>query len=163
MASTRRITRSPLATATAGASWMALIAATTLGGAPFQRVRAEVSADPRQLDDSVEGYRLIVQSYESKSVRAATGLPSAHARPLASTQRAITREELARGVAVDVVGLEDLPPDAPVIVAWVERGRPDLEFDALGARPPADGCYAAASADTDTRPALVLRRHVAFG
>ena len=165
MATPRRLPRSPtrvLATATASASWMALVAATTLGGAALQRVRAEVSADPRQLDDSLEGYRLIVQSYEPKSVRAGTGLPNAHARPLASTQRAITREELARGVAVDVVGLEDQPADGRVIVAWVERGKPDLEFDALGARPPADACYAAASADTDTCPTLILRRHIAL-
>lgn len=162
MATARRTSRTPgvLATATASASWMALVAATTLGGGvAIQRVRAAVSADPRQLDDSLEGYRLIVQSYAPKSVRAGTGLPTPHARPLASTQRAITREELARGVAVDVVGLDEQPDDAPVIVAWVERGQPDLEFDALGARPPADGCYASASADTDTRPALILRRH----
>jgi hypothetical protein len=128
----------------AGVSWMALVAATTVGIGSVQRVRAAVSADPSKLGVSERGYRLIVQSYARSSL--GTGqLPREREKPLASTQRAITKEELARGIAIDMVGLAE-DQEAPVVVAWVESGRPDLDFDALEARPGADAFYGMAPA-----------------
>jgi hypothetical protein len=146
----------------AGVSWMALLAATTVGIGTVQRVRAAVSADPTKLAGSERGYRLIVQSYARSSL--GTGqLPRQREKPLASTQRAITPAELARGVAVDVLGLTD-QSEAPVIVAWVESGRPDLDFDALDARPGADAFYGIAPTtegpESRTLARVVLKQHV---
>jgi hypothetical protein len=76
-------------------------------------------------------------------------------------QRAVTREELARGVAVDVLGVSSRGESAPVIVAWVERGRPNLEFDALEARPNDDAVYGVASASVESTratPVVMSRR-----
>jgi hypothetical protein len=132
---------------------MALVAATTLGVGSLQRVRAEVSAQITSSEESREGYRLIVQSYPRASL-AQGDLPGAHVRPIASAQRAITLEELAAGVSVDVVGLgevSEVSTEAPVVVAWVERGKPDLEYDALQARPSDGAVYGVAAADTAAR------------
>lgn len=146
------------AKAAAGVSWLALVAATTVGVGSFHRVRAAVSADARALGSSDVGYRLVVQSYAPESFAMRGGdLPTQKARPLASTQRAVTREELARGVAVDVLGVTASGATAPIIVAWVERGRPDLEFDALEARPSDDAVYgiaASAGAGVESGAAL---------
>jgi hypothetical protein len=117
---------------------MALLAATTLGVGQYDYVQAEISSEGNlDMDPGEVGeYRLVVQSYASGSVDAA-GMPALRARPLGSLQRAITSDELKNGVAVKVV---QVGPDAemdetPVVVAWVERGVPNLEFDALRARP----------------------------
>lgn len=155
---------SPRSSAPTGVSWVALVAATTLGVAGVQRVRAAVSADPRELGDSRDGYRLIVQSYAPSSLGSGQ-LPGGRTRPLASTQRTITAGELARGVAVDMLGLEAQgasASEAPVIVAWVERGQADLAFDGFEARPAADAFYGVApSTDTAFASAtpVVLKRH----
>lgn len=143
--------------AATGASWLALVAATTLGSSAFSRLRAEVTADARKLEPSAEGYRLIVQSYAPGSL-GDRNLPGVRARPLASTQRAVTREELARGVAVDVLGVSTTA-DSPLIVAWVERGKPNLDFDALEARPGDDAFYGAASANETVRATPVILNH----
>lgn len=162
---TKTSRRTAVAAAATGASWVALVAATTIGIGSVQRVRAAVSADPRQLAHSRDGYRLIVQSYARSSLSAGE-LPAQAARPIASTQRAITREELARGIAVDVLDVGSAPEasqDEPVIVAWVEQGRPDLDFDGFEARPAADGFYGIAVAHADelkpVSAALVLKKH----
>jgi hypothetical protein len=145
------------ATAAAGVSWLALVAATTVGVESLHRIRADVSV-AGALAVSDVGYRLIVQSYAPESF-AGNDLPDRRARPLASTQRAVTREELARGVAVDVLGLNETARNAPVIVAWVERGKPDLEFDALRARPSNDAVYGVAAAGEQAlATAVVLSR-----
>lgn len=140
--------------ASAGASWMALVAATTVGLATVQRVRAEVSADamafPTELSDE---YRLIVQSYSPGSL--VDGVPLAHARPLASMQRSVTAEELSRGVAVDVVGVGERADDS-VIVAWLERGAANLEFDGRRARPARGAPIGVAKTAGDTHPAHVV-------
>jgi len=149
----------------AGVSWVALVAATTLGVGGVQRVRAAVSADPRELGHSRDGYRLIVQSYAPSSLGSGQ-LPAGRARPLASTQRAITPEQLARGISVDMLELEQSAtpaPEAPVIVAWVEQGRADLDFDGLQARPAADAFYGVATPGPSapvTGTPVVLRRRV---
>jgi hypothetical protein len=161
---TRRSKKSRILSAgPAGVSWVALVAATALGIPAVQRVRAAVTADPRELGgESGDGYRLIVQSYAPSSLRSGQ-LPAGRARPLASTQRAITPEQLRRGIAVDMVGIDSTPdsPEGRVIIAWVERGLPDLDFDGLQARPAADAFYGVAVADSVSPGAtpVVLKRH----
>jgi hypothetical protein len=154
-----------VATAAVGASWMALVAATTLGLGPVGRVRAEISSDQSVLSDDgdAEGMRLIVQSYAAESV-GADHMPGEFARPLGSIQRAITADELRRGLAVDVVQVgadADFHPDGAVVVAWIERGHPDLEFDALQARPSVDAFYGASSRAAEGQARLVLRKRSA--
>lgn len=153
------------ASVAASASWLALVAATALGVGDVQRVRAEVSADPGALgktkSTSDGEYRLIVQSYASDSV--VDGVPVAHARPKASVQRSVTPDDLAQGIAVDVVDLDGSEDPARVIVAWVERGRADLEFEALRARPSRDAYLGVARTDGTSRRAqahVVLTRRV---
>lgn len=151
-----------------GASWLALVAATTLGLGQVGRVRAEISGDHLTAEDGDlgEAYRLIVQSYSPEAV-GADYFPGEHARPLGSVQRAITPEELKRGIAVDVVqiGNDAEPIEAsPIVVAWIERGQPDLDFDGLEARPRSDTFYGVARSPladlTSDQPArVVLKRH----
>ncbi|HEY8946528.1 MAG TPA: hypothetical protein VIM73_19890 [Polyangiaceae bacterium] len=126
-----------IGSAAASASWMTLVAATTVGSPSLQRVRAEVTANETELSrEAREEYRLVVQSYSPESV--VDGVPALHARPLASAQRSVTAEELSRGVAVDVVGVGERASNGGVIIAWVERGAPNLEFDGRRARPGRD-------------------------
>lgn len=119
-------------------------------------MRAEVSAQDLGAATSA-GYRLIVQSYASNSV-AANQLPGANHRPLASVQRAVTAEELAQGVAVDVLQIDEHSGEqAPVIVAWIEHGAPDLELDALRARPSREAVYGVGQSSAGSAQ-IVLRR-----
>ena len=128
--------------AAVGASWMALVAATTIGLGHLDRVRAEVSADTGALGTASGRYRLVVQSYSRDSV-SASNLPGLRHKPLASAQRSVTVEELSRGVAIDVLRLGELVDPSQVIVAWIERGEADLEFDGAEARPSATALYGA--------------------
>src|SRR4051812_49011929 len=147
---------SVVGSAAAGASWMALLAATSLGAVSVERMRAEVSAQDLAAPTSA-GYRLIVQSYARNSV-AANQLPGANHRPLASAQRAVTAEELAHGVAVDVLQIDESSGEqSPVIVAWIEHGAPDLELDALRARPSREAVYGAGQSSAGSAQ-IVLRR-----
>lgn len=137
---------------------MALVAATTLGLGDFEHFRAEISADSSATTRG-RAYRLIVQSYAAESLEG--DLPSPRARPLSSVQRAVTAEELQRGINIDLVQLER-SADAAVLIAWVEQGEPDLEFDALTARPSAAEVYGVAKLDSESGSArVVLRRSVA--
>jgi hypothetical protein len=120
----------------AAGSWLALLAATTIG-AGADTLRAEVKADGLR-----EGapYRLVVQTYDA----ARGSLPDRDARPVASAQRAVTAAELRAGVQVNLLELRgDLEGtgDRPVVVAWVEAGQPDLEFDGRTARPRPGSVY----------------------
>jgi hypothetical protein len=157
---TRRTRSSVVSSAAASASWMALLAATSLGAVSVERMRAEVSAQDLAAATSA-GYRLIVQSYSRESVRG-DKLPGAGQRPLASAQRAVTAEELALGVAVDVLQIDRIKAgeQAPVIVAWIEHGAPDLEFDALRARPGRGAVYGVAQTSAGSAQ-IVLRRQEA--
>jgi hypothetical protein len=146
---------------------VALVAATTLGIGGVHRMRAAVSADPRDLGDAKDNYRLIVQSYAPSSLGSGQ-LPGGRARPIASTQREITPAELARGVSIDMLGLAGIgapASEAPVIVAWVERGRADLAFDGFEARPAADAFYGVAATKgapsaVNATPVVLKRRSV---
>jgi hypothetical protein len=118
---------------------MALLARTTLGHLAGT-VRAEVQTDAVNDEGS---YRLVVQSYDSRDGRA---------KPIGSVQRAVTGAELRKGVRIDVVELRDTPAntsDDPMLVAWVEAGDPDLEFDGRMARPQPGSVYGKARRSTD--------------
>jgi hypothetical protein len=108
-----------------------LVAATTLGEA-VDTLRAEVRADGLSDGD----YRLVVQSYDKRGRRA---------RPVGSAQRSVTADELRAGVKVRVIALREraaeVPTDSPYVVAWIEAGGPDLEFDGLTARPRPGSVY----------------------
>ena len=121
------------------ASWMSLLAAATLGVSGVNQVRARVSAGEEVTGEGGE-LRLIVQSYRRGTLRQGK-LPERDVQPVASTQRAITAEELRHGIDVSVVelGAEGADSDS-VVVAWVESGSANLDFDALEARP-AEGSF----------------------
>jgi hypothetical protein len=143
--------------AAVGASWMALVAATTIGLGELDRVRAEVSADTAALGQSGERYRLVVQSYAQGSVVAGS-VPGSRQKPLASAQRSVTAEELSRGVAVDVLRVGPSADPSQVIVAWIEKGEADLEFDGAEARPSAAALYGASEARELGSARVVLKR-----
>ncbi len=128
--------------AAVGASWMALVAATTIGLGHLDRVRAEVSAETGALGTAGGRYRLVVQSYPSASMSAGK-LPGMRHKPLASAQRSVTAEELSRGVAVDVLRVGESVDPTQIIVAWIERGEANLEFDGAEARPSQSALYGA--------------------
>lgn len=96
--------------------WMSLLTALTLGS-NATAVRAEVRAD----DVPDAQLRLVVQTHD-KLAR----------KPLGSIQRAVTAAELRKGVHVDVPSIGS---SEPIVVAWVERGDANLEYDGLVARP----------------------------
>jgi hypothetical protein len=113
-------------------SWMGLLAALTLGGGAGV-VRAEVRAEAVPASEQL---RLVIQSYDAPA--GSRAVPK-NAQPVGSMQRAVTAEELRRGIVLDVpcpaMAGSDEGRDPPLVVAWVERGQPDLAFDARKARP----------------------------
>jgi hypothetical protein len=121
-------------------SWMGLLAATSLGLPGASTLHAEVRAD-MELSEGRD-YRLVVQSYDPS---VSSDVPSGRAKPMGSTQRSVTAAEMKEGVQVDLLELGQVagsPDDAArgdlakaLVLAWVEEGRPDLEFDGLRARP----------------------------
>jgi hypothetical protein len=119
---------------------MALLAATTLGDLA-DTLHAEVRAVG--LTENA-AYRLVVQSYDATDGR----VPGRYARPVGSLQRAVTAAELRQGVHVDLLELRGSPPptlaDAPLVVAWIEAGEPNLEFDGRAARPAPGSMYGVA-------------------
>lgn len=124
---------SPRAALKAAASWLSLVAATTAGIGPTATVRTCVKAD---VGEDLGELRLVVHSYLPEQLGERT-VPRATDKPVSSMQRAVTAEELRRGVVVDVVqpAVTSKSEGGPLVVAWVERGRANLDFDALLARP----------------------------
>jgi hypothetical protein len=143
----------PRAPLPASASWLALLAATTLGSAVVGHVRARISGT---VAESVGGYRLVVHSYEPGSVDA-QGRPVHHVRPRGSIQRSVTAEELKRGVSVNLLQVDGVA-DASVVLAWVEGGQPTLEFDARTARPADDAWIGFGRAGSGVPAEVVLGR-----
>jgi hypothetical protein len=131
--------RSSRRSAAAG-SWIALVAASTLGDAAGA-VRAEVRADGLS---GAQVYRLVVQSFERGTAQG----PERDARPIGSTQRAVTADELRHGVHVSLIemrsGVATETGTNPVVMAWIEAGEPDLEFDGRTARPQPGSVYGVA-------------------
>lgn len=103
-------------------SWLALVASAALGVAAVA-VTAEVRAEGLRARGPL---RLVVQAFDEGDRRSK--------KPVSSVQRAVTAEELARGVTVDVVELATSTKN-PRLVAWVEPGEADLEHDGRVARP----------------------------
>jgi hypothetical protein len=130
--SARKSVPSRASRSAAAGSWLALLAATTLGDAA-DTVRAEVRADGLAADGM---YRLVVQSYDTSRA----GVPDLSVRPVGSLQRAVTAAELRQGVQVNLLEFSRASApaaggDKPVVVAWIEAGAPNLEFDGRTARP----------------------------
>jgi hypothetical protein len=125
----------------AAGSWIALVAATTLGDAAGA-VRAEVRANGLSAG---QVYRLVVQSFERGTAQG----PGRDARPIGSVQRAVTADELRHGVHVSLLEMRtpaagDGAESKPVVMAWVEAGGADLEWDGRMARPRAGSVYGVA-------------------
>lgn len=141
MATRKRAARRGTRSAAAG-SWLALLAVTTLGDGA-DTLHAEVRADGLR-----EGaYRLVVQSYDASDGK----VPGRHARPVGSAQRAVTADELRSGVHVNLLELRESAAETaserPVVVAWIEAGEPNLEFDGRNARPRPGSVYGVAKRD----------------
>ncbi len=154
---TPRYSTTGKARAAATGSWIALVAATTLGDAAGA-LRAEVRADG--LSDGGL-YRLVVQSYDTSNGH----VPSRNTRPVGSVQRAVTADELRHGVHVSLLEIrpsaEAPPSQAPLVLAWIEAGQPDLEFDGRTARPRPGNVYGLVKrpvSDTDTVQISLNRR-----
>jgi hypothetical protein len=137
MATRRRTATEKMYPVMASGSWMALLAATSLGVNGAKTVRAEVRADEGLVES--RDYRLVVQSFdESEGAQ-----PGLRAKPVASYQRAVTAAELRTGVKVSLVELRQatVGQNDGAVVAWIEAGKPDLEFDGRMARPRPGSMY----------------------
>jgi hypothetical protein len=148
MAQTTRTSRPTTARRPAAGrvSWLALVAATSLGVAHAGTVRAAIKLSSEMLEGGGR-YRLVVQSYDR--LGAETDLPGSR-RPRASAQRSVTADDLARGVSIDLVELAEKPEMHPgMVVAWVEPGDADLEFDGRRARPQAGSIYGVARSNDE--------------
>jgi hypothetical protein len=120
---TRKRTPQVRTRSAAAGSWLALLAAATLGDGA-DTLRAEVRAHGLR-----EGaYRLVVQSYDASDGR----MPGRDDRPVGSLLReSATAPQL----------------EHPVVVAWIEAGEPNLEFDGRTARPRPGNMYGLARRD----------------
>lgn len=140
----------------AAVSWLSLVAATTAGMGPTATVRTCVRAD---VAEDLGELRLVVHSYLPGQL-SGRAVPSAADRPMSSTQRAVTAEELRQGVVIEMVQpATDSCEGAPVVFAWVEPGRANLDFDALLARPKPGvpkGCAKARGCSTVMRATVEL-------
>jgi len=142
---TRKLTFPRSSRSAAAGSWLALLAATTLGDGA-DTLHAEVRANGLRAG----AYRLVVQSYDASHGK----VPGPDARPVGSVQRAVTADELRDGVHVNLLELRQAaatsPSDHPMVVAWIEAGQPDLEYDGRTARPRPGSTYGVAKRDART-------------
>lgn len=132
----------------ADSSWTALLAATEWGVSSLGRRHVCIR---HRLVPSEGLHRLVVQCYRESDTF--DGRPGRYARPLGSAQRSVSALELARGVQVDLVHFESEDEDDVVVVAWVEPGDTELEYDGLAARPGEDTILAHVEA-SGPRPRL---------
>ena len=149
--------RSTRSRSVAAGSWLALLAATTLGDGA-DTLRAEV----RATDVSEGAYRLVVQSYDATD----GPVPGPGARPIGSTQRTVTADELRQGVRVDLLelreqGAGEVSRERPMVVAWIEAAAQDLEFDGRTARPVPGTVYGVVARDAGRDVRIRLNRRVA--
>lgn len=147
-----KVKRRPVAES---ASWLALVAVTSLGVAHAETVRAEIKLPPESLESGGR-YRLIVQSYDT--LGRASLIPTS-VRPRASTQRTVTRADLVDGIRIDLIELLEKEAARPgrSVVAWIEPGEADLEFDARRARPTPGSFYGVAPSGRAATEALEIR------
>jgi hypothetical protein len=140
------------------ASWLALVAATSLGIPHAETVRAEIKLPPEAFETGGR-YRLIVQSYDT--LGRASLIPSG--RPRASTQRTVTPADLADGIRIDLIELGDEASHSERrVIAWVEPGEANLEFDARRAKPMPGSFYGVAPSGNEANESveIVLDRRV---
>jgi hypothetical protein len=124
---------------------MALVAATTLGVESASTVRAQIRSDDQRIEDAAE-YLLVVQTYDGNGKK-----------PVGSMLRAVTGAELRSGVSVNVLELRERQPSAePMVVAWLERGARQLEFDGRQARPAPGSLYGEARRDSEQPVQIAL-------
>src|SRR5262249_54738544 len=103
-------------------------------------------------------YRLIVQSYDK--LDRASFIPSS-VRPRASAQRAVTADDLARGIRIDLIELGETEAAGARQGVGVRRGGPgeaNLEFDARRARPTPGSLYGVAESNSSVE--IVLDRRL---
>jgi hypothetical protein len=141
---------------------MALLAATTLGvDTAAATVHAFVRLEAMDLaslrDDN--RYRLIVQSYDCEG-------PGGRSKPVGSVQRAVTKAELRAGVKIDLFELRSGGVSAecarkPIVVAWIEAGQPNLEFDGRMARPAKGVVFGLARRDASSSVQITMSRKAA--
>lgn len=103
-------------------SWTSLVA-TTMGLDAAGRLRIVVRAKSVGLERG----RLVVQAFDKAG---------SEARPLASAQRAVHRDDLFDGVEI-TLHPSDVMASGHHVLAWIEPGEPDLEYDGLCAKPKA--------------------------
>ena len=140
------------------ASWLALVAATSLGIPHAETVRAEIRLPPEVLESGGR-YRLIVQSYDTLG-RTSLIPPG---RPRASTQRTVTPADLVDGIRIDLIELGDEASRSERrVIAWVEPGEANLEFDARRAKPMPGSVYGFAPSGNEASESveIVLDRRV---
>lgn len=142
-------------------SWFALLASSTLGTAAGQSTSTLIRSSQQSRRRSRGPMRLVVQAYAPED--APGGAPRPGARPYTYAQRRVTAGELRRGVQVDLVDLSGMGArnEAPHVVAWVERGEPDLNFDGRGARPRANSWVGGGRAANEIAE-IILRKSAAL-
>ncbi len=115
------------------ASWSSLVAETTSGVGLVQRMRVQVGG---QAPGGTASWRLVVQSFDADSVDE-RGFVAPGTRPLAAAQREFRPHQLERGLTVDLiqVGMPSKGRGRVFLLAWVEPGPADFDFDGLLARP----------------------------
>lgn len=118
------------------------------------RIQARVLADLGPCRS--EALRLILQSYAPGGLEVG-GIPRHGARALGSSQWLLDAHELKRGVVVSLVQLEHAPE--ATLVAWVHAAGTELEFDALGARPPRGAWFGEARMVRGEREIELRRTH----
>ncbi len=133
-----------------GWSWLSLLAETTPGLSAVVCQRVHIQSDALAGEGS---HRLIAQSYSRRDVGPDL-LPLRGARPLGSAQRAVDSEALRTGVDLTLMHMADR---GTVIVAWIEAGDPDLEFDGQRPRPNPTHLFGGVTARRSQRARVVLR------
>jgi hypothetical protein len=138
------------------ASWLALLAATTLGAGGFDHLRVRVRTRSSLPGDGHDSWRLVAQSYRPSDLDL-DGRPVQGTRPLSSVQRAVTREDLDDAVVLDLVAVNQPLSFGASVIAWVEPGFADLDFDGLTVRPPVCALFGRGTPDGSEQEVVLAR------